>query len=311
MASSNDWSVAIFAARESAETLAACVRAAVEACAGRNATIDVLINGNRTLAEAIGARRGLGSGGVGVRTWSLALGDKAHTWNEYVHRIWTPGTHAFFVDGYAEVQPGALAALNGRFQQSADVLGATGVPSCGRSAPKLREQMLKTGGVHGNLYAIRAEVMDHLRATGFRLPLGLYRTDPLIGAVLMFGLDPAANKWDPRRIAVEPEASWNVQGISALTWKNITSQAKRVLRQAQGDLENRATREHLSIRRLAPHTLPATARDLVNEWIDAQPEQARALFMKRPLCLHAARKLRQPRDWAAATQSPELIGGAA
>jgi hypothetical protein len=302
------WSVAIFAARETTETLARCIRAASAACAGRDAVIDVLINGNAALAQAAAAMDWDAAQGR-VRVWSIAMGDKAHTWNEYLHRIWPKGATSFCIDGYAEVKPGALAAIAERMAQDSSRLGATGVPTCGRSAARLREQMLKSGGIHGNLYAVRPEAMQALREQGFRLPLGLYRTDPLLGSVLMFGLDPANNQWDPTRIAVEAGATWDVRGLSDLTWNNLRSQVKRMVRQAQGDLESRAAREHLAVKRLAPHLFPRTVRELVHGWIEEHPQQARSLFFKRPLCLHAARRLKVERDWSAAATPPELVGG--
>jgi hypothetical protein len=307
---SPDWSVAIFAARESTETLCQCIRAALAASRGHNASIDVLINGNRELALDVGTHDWVGAaGGDGqVRIWSIAVGDKAHAWNEYLHRIWPTGTTAFFIDGYAQVKPDALHALGERLAENDATLGATGVPTCGRSAPRLREQMLKTGGLHGNLHAIRAEAMASMRASAFRLPLGLYRTDSLIGAVLMFGLDPSNNKWDPRRVAVAANASWHVDGLEDITWNNIRTQGRRVLRQAQGDLENRAAREHLAVKRRAPSAMPRTARQLVNDWMEEHPKQARSLFFKRPLCLHAAHKLKAERDWSEAWTAPELVG---
>jgi hypothetical protein len=60
--------------------------------------------------------------------------------------------------------------------------------------------------------------------------------------------------------------------------------------------------------------MPRTARQLVNDWMEEHPKQARSLFFKRPLCLHAARKLKAERDWSKAWTPPELVaavGGAA
>lgn len=302
------WSVAISSSRETPATLVRCIDAAVAACQGHSAIIDVLINGNPGLAVQMKeSLRVELAGDISVRLWSIFAADKAHAWNEYVHRIWPPGSTAFFIDGYAEVKQEALAALAHGMDHSADVLGATGVPTCGRSAAMLREQMLKSGGIHGNLYSICSEAMAGLRERGFKLPLGLYRTDPLIGSVLMFRLDPGAYAWEARRVAVVASATWDVQGMAELTLKNLRTQAKRMLRQAQGDLENRAVREHMAIRKLPPQHLPATTNALVNGWLASQPEQARALFLKRPACYYAARKLREERDWSATAIVPELM----
>ena len=302
------WAVAIFAARETPAVLEGTVRAAIAACAGRRATIDVLINGNAALAEHFaGQAAALAPGRCTLRVWSIAAPDKAHTWNEYVHRIWDTGGTAFFVDGYARVKPDAFEALDRHLAATPKALAASGVPSCGRSARRLREHMLRRGGIHGNLYALKGESMQALRSTEFRLPLGLYRTDPMLGAALTFRLDPASNQWTPGSVVAVAGATWDVDGISELSYKNVVAYFKRRLRQAHGILESRAFREHMSIKRLPPRLLPATSQDMVNNWLAAQPAQARSLFVKQPSCLYAARQLRRPRNWAATQVAPQLL----
>lgn len=302
------WSIAIFAARETPEVLARCVHAAIKACVGRQASINILINGNAGLADAFAnVAKDLDHADARLRVWSVAAPDKAHTWNEYVYRIWEPDSTAFFIDGYAQVHPDALGALERCLAAKPEALGASGVPTCGRSAAAMRAQMLRQGGIHGNLFAISAKGMQGIRSAGFKLPLGIYRTDPLIGSVLMFRLDPANHAWNPRLIAVEPNATWYVEGIEDITLKNLKSQLKRILRQALGELENRAAREHLAIQRLPPHQLPLTVADMIGGWVKAQPAQARSLFLRRPLSLYAARKLAAPRDWSATAIAPRLV----
>ena len=302
------WAVAIIAARETIDTLAQTIRAAEEASAGKDAIIDVLVNGNPDLARQTGAWvQASPWAGATVRVWSIPRGDKAHAWNEYVHRIWQSGRTAFFLDGYAQPVVDALARLEASLGQDGDVLGATGVPSSGRSALSLRERMVREGGFHGNMHAITADAMMQLRATGVRLPLGLYRTDSLIGAILLFRLDPASHRWDRRRIVVNPEATWHVSGATGLSFKKAVGQFKRRLRQAQGDLENRAVRDYLSVRRAPVNAMPKTARELVLSWIDANPGEARHLYMGNPFRLYAANKLRAPQDWTAAERAPEVV----
>lgn len=304
---SSAWSVAVIASRESLCVLDGCIRAALAACAGREAVIDILINGNPDLAHSAAAHAGVWqTPGIQVNVWSLRQGDKAHAWNEYVHRIWTPGTTAFFLDAYAQARPDAFVKLEAALEQHG-VLGATGVPTSGRSASQLRAQMLREGGFHGNMHVIGAPAMAKLRASGFRLPLGLYRTDSLIGAVLMFNLNPAVCGWEPRRIAVAEDATWDVPGLGDLTLKNVIGQIKRTVRQARGQIENRAAREHLAVRKLAPQQMPRTIEELTLAWLEEQPQQARSLFLRQPLCLYAARQLRAPRDWSAATLAPECL----
>jgi hypothetical protein len=309
---SPSWSVAIIAARETIDTLSACVSTALAASAGKRTVIDVIVNGNPHLAAAA-ARMGEASAWSDalhtVRVWSLPVGDKAHAWNQYVHAIWPGSDVAFFLDGYALARPDAFAALARRLAAEPEALAVTGVPSAGRSAAKTRASMIQNGGIQGNMHALHGKAMTVLRDKHVRLPLGLYRTDSLIGAIMMYKIEPesASAGWDKRRLVVVPEATWDVPGLSRLTIGNVKSQAKRYLRQAQGVLENRAMREHLSIRRLPAAELPVTSRDLVRNWISAHPGPARSIFLKQPACLYAAYKLREQRDWSQAAQAPQLV----
>lgn len=304
------WTVAIIAARESIDTLAHCLRATLTACASRGAVIDVVINGNSQLAEEAAALVRSGSLEQGpsiVRVWSIAVGDKAHTWNQYVHRIWPGGEIVYFVDGYVEARRDAFAALSRRLAEAPEALGVTGVPTAGRSAAKAREYMLKHGGIQGNMHALRGEVVAELKQRGIRLPLGLYRTDSMIGALLLLKLAPESFKWEPKRMVVAGDATWDIPGQSFITLNNLKAQFKRFLRQAQGELENRALREHMTVRRLPVQQLPETVAELVEHWISTQPQQASAIFLKRPACRYAAYKLRRHRDWSAANMPPQLL----
>ncbi|HEV2608905.1 MAG TPA: hypothetical protein VGU61_01460 [Noviherbaspirillum sp.] len=311
----HDWTVAIFAARETAGTLASCLQAALKSCGSRRTVIDVLVNGNRALADQFSEyvdefrRRRMDNqttDNAVVRVWFIPFGDKAHAWNVYLHTIWPGGDVGYFIDGYVQVRPDAFLLLDEGLTTTTGALGATGIPTSGRSARNLASQMLTEGGMHGNLHAIRGSAISNLKQTGFRLPLGLYRTDSLIGAVLMFRLDPAKNEWDPKRVFVHPQVTWHVASASLWTLKDLSAQYKRKLRQAQGALENRAVREHLAIGKRDPVLLPRTTNELVNRWLAAHPEQATQAFVSQPLTFYAARKLRQHRDWSIADLPPVL-----
>jgi len=306
----SSWSVAIIAARESAATLSRAIKAALAACHTHEAVMDVLINGNPDLAQETAALAAQGTfpcGSVTLRIWSTPVGDKAHAWNQYVHDIWPGSDVAFFVDGYAEVRPDAFTLLDRGLAAAPDALGATGVPSSGRSAARHREHMLREGGFHGNMHALSGTALDTLRKKGIRLPLGLYRTDSLIGAALLYKLAPETARWDTVRVVVAADATWDVPGLDTLTLKNIVSQIKRTLRQAQGDLENQAVREHLSVRRLPLEQLPATTHELVNRWVSGQRGQAWRMFLRNPFRLQAAYKLRRGRDWSQVEHPPALL----
>jgi hypothetical protein len=304
------WSVAIVSSRETIIALSACVRSVVVAAWNVPTSLDVMVNGNRQLAADLAAIIHLPefcSSHIFIRIWYIPVADKANALNQYLNEIRPEADVTFFLDGYVQVMPEALKLMSESLAAKPETLAVSAVPTVGRSANSLRQTMLKGGGIHGNLFGVRREVCLRLRERGFRLPLGTYWTDGLMGAVFCFGLDPSCNDWESRRVGAHPQATWRLD--PAVWWrpKDIRSYFRRRLRQAQGRLENRAIREHLANQRKTPESLPATSSELVEKWIAACPKAARQLFIRNPLCLLGLRKLRQPRDWSEATRPPELV----
>jgi hypothetical protein len=304
------WAVAVFATRERPQELLTTIDAIIRAACERTA-VDVMVNGNPQLAAEIAAlieSRNLQDRHVVIRVWSLRLADKANAWNQYVHFVCRSAKLSFFVDGYVCVQDDAFSLLQTGMCADPQVLGGTGVPTTGKSAKSARSRMLLDGGMHGNLFALKEDVMKQLRQRKFNLPLGIYRNDSTLGAALAFGLDPARHEWNLKgRILVHPRVSWATDERKWWRYKDIKSHFKRLLRQAQGALENSAVRNHLAIQRLAPEMLPRTAAELVTEWVKSCPGDARNILWRTPLARFALRGFRQSRDWSAAEQAPELI----
>ena len=168
--------------------------------------------------------------------------------------------------------------------------------------------MQREGGLHGNLFALRGQTMHALRERRFRLPIGVYRTDGILGAALAFGLDPQRHDWDPkRRIALAPEAGWEVEAKHWWRWSDARAQWRRLERQAQGTLENRAVSDWLATRRRPPQELPGTVDALVSRWAEEDPlGLTRALDESRRNRL-AWERLQAPRDWSAAELPPTLL----
>lgn len=303
------WAVAIFASRETPEELLTTLDATL-AAAKKPALIDVLINGNDRLAAAFSERLDAtagGGNGATVRVWSIGVGDKANAWNQYVHRIWSAGSCVFFMDGYVRPDPDALALLEAGMAAAPDVLGATGIPRAGNSAARQRRQMLEKGGLHGNLYCLRGETMVAIKKTPFYLPLGIYRTDSILGAALKFNLDPAQNQWKPERVQVNPDAGWDTRTKNWWRLSDIKSQLKRILLQARGDLENRAFRHRFAIEKLPLPALPRTASALVLSWAASCPDDARQTIRRNVFSGWALKKLKKPRDWDGANDTPRLV----
>lgn len=305
------WAVVVFAARESAETIESTIEAINQAVTEDDCQIAILVNGNRNLADQLSRRYQERSysppKGIRIDIWFLEVGDKAQTWNAYVHRLYPGAELTFFVDGYAEPKPDALHLLSRAISESPQALAVSGVPSCGSSARWQAAVMLRSGGIHGNLFALPKRTMEELRQRAISLPKGLYRTDSLIGAILNFRFDPSKHNWDPGQILVQGDATWK---INTLRWwhpGDIRTHVKRLLRQSQGQLENLAVSDHLGRHRRSPETLPPTARELVLQWWYGNTGPNWHRIALHPSWLFALRRMREIRDWSKADQAPSLI----
>lgn len=303
------WSVAVFAAREQPQELMATIAAIVESSSPPT-TVDVMVNGNPGLAAAccglVAAAQPF-KNGTCVRVWSVQLGGKAHAWNQYLHHVWPGRGLTYFVDGYARICSNALSLLSMGMARDPDCIAATGIPTSGRTAASLREETLKHGGLHGAMFGIKESAMAQLRARKFRLPLGLYGFDTLLGAVLGFGLDPARHDWDAKRfILIVPDVSWVIDRKAWWRPSVLKTQFNRTVNNALRALVVEATKDFLAKRRLPPETLPHTVAEFVLNWVDRHPRAAKALLARRPLCRLVLKRLREDRDWSSAATLPRL-----
>ena len=305
--------LAITAARESVAALTDVVQAAIVA-AGPNSCIDVLVNGNRELATALGAalekNRPEAEAGSALNVWHLEFGDKAQTLNVIFHALKRNADLYYFLDGYARPNHDAFSWLEQALHDDPCALAATGVPSLGRSASRQRVAMQTSGGLHGNLFVLSPKAMNEIRLREFRLPMGLYRVDSLIGAVLNFSFDPATHPWTPARIVVVPEASWSFTPLSIWKLDDLQTQLKRVWRQTGGALENMAIKDHLARQRRVAEPLPATASELVLDWWFGHHGPSLRQRLTHPLWNLAIRRFQQSRDWSKAAEPPlHIFGG--
>lgn len=307
-----DWAVAVLASREHPGELLDTVQA-LHVASIKPTVIDVLVNGNRQLATFVcTSLHGLGDRDPGVQTrvWFFALGDKANTWNQYVHGVWPGGALTFFVDGYARVAANALELLERTLSSYESALAATGIPSLGRSAPRLRRMALQEGYLHGNLFVLRRTVMDELRIRGIRLPLGLYGYDGLIGAMLAFGLDPSQHEWNmAQRVAVSLEATWTHDEKKWWRVADVKAHIHRIRKQALRQLVVSAVRDFFAVQKRLPEQLPRTLAELVIAWANQRPDELRTLLVRSPLSGSALAELKKLRDWSAADRPPELLSG--
>lgn len=306
------WSLAVFSAREDATRLAEAVLAAANAHrAGASLTLDVLVNGNATLAKEMRGRFASADwwqSGTVIRLWSMPEPDKASAWNHYLHALVPEGDLAFFMDGYVTVEPDALALMADAFRERPAALAATSMPSTGRSAPGLRRRFLAEGGLHGNLYALSGHTISRLRDSAFRLPSGIYRNDSALGAALAFNLDPGTNNWNWDRIAVVPDAEYHTPTGDPTRLSDIKVQLRRRLRQAQGHLETCALKAHLADAKRSPFSWPSTARELVLQWADEHPADVRSLAWTDPLAWATLLRIRRQSGEARSEHAVQCLG---
>lgn len=295
--------VSIYASRETPALLEQTVMCALRSAAEMNAVVDVLVNGNSSLAHELASSAALLAvipESVRLRIWLISLGDKAFTWNEYVHRIAPQAAFSVFVDGYARVGQGAFASLEKTLASRPSALAATGVPRHGLSARRLAEQMRREGGLHGNLYALGSPAMAQLQLLNFRLPLGLYRTDSTLGAALAFGLGLHEREWRPReRIALDENAAWEVNTLRWYRMADLRTWMRRRRRQAQGALENAAVHQRYAKDRLPLESLPETTAALIAQWAESAPGESAPLLKRHASTARALASSSLPRAQAA------------
>lgn len=306
-------SAAIFSSRETPQTLLRTIEATINSVWCEKACIDVVINGNKMLADNIASALGqlatndTISSARRLRVWLVEMGDKAHSWNEYIQRIWPKSELAYFIDGFARPHPDALEFIAKGLASDPRALAGTSVPTLGLSARSQREMLKREGGLQGNVFAIRGSVLQRLVDSGFRLPRGIYRNDSLIGAVLFFNLDPAHNDWDPTRIHIAWDAHWDYDTLKWWRPKDWLTQYRRRKRQMQGVFENAAIRQWLAVEKKPPSYLPLTAAELVTDWMKHHPNDAQRLIESHRGHKEALKRLLTPRDWSSSNTPTVLL----
>ncbi len=310
-AASPHWAIAVFSARETASQLLRAVASCRRACGSRSASLDILVNGNPGLARDLNTQLARDvarpTPPTSVRIWSLPIGDKSHAWNTYLHEIWPGAAVTCFIDGYVEVHVSAFERLEAALTANPGARAATGVPTQGRSASRQTRFQLEISGIHGNLYALSHEAIANIRHMAFRLPLGLYRTDPMLESYLKFNLDPSANRWNPSRVVVVTDATWSRRVPSAWRISDWHLQWRRMIRQAQGDVEQQAVKDLVAVQQKGPSELPTSVDALLSSWIQRHPYRWLRMALANPLRIVAVRRACRNRGTIAGG-SRQLVG---
>lgn len=205
-------SIAIFAYNEQAaieETVHSALVAAESAFDRDQIGIHVLANGCTDSTCDIVSR--LSEQDPRITLHNIAQGDKAATWNLYVHEIADlscPQLLHVFMDGDVgateRVLVNVVEALTACPESPAcSVLPAVGF---GRGRDLNVQLYEQDGALFGNLYALTTAFLKRVRDAGIRLPYGSVGDDALVTEMVAFDLD-RRNKYDSRRAvrAADPE----------------------------------------------------------------------------------------------------------
>ncbi|MGH7099575.1 MAG: glycosyltransferase family A protein [Stellaceae bacterium] len=277
--STPDYDIAVFGTNE-APTIAQCLMAIDRAVSGRSARIAVLLNG--TTDNSLEIIRSTRIENAGLTVYLFQDADKANAINWFIYELRVKAGTYFCIDAYTRIGPGALSALERALREDTNALIASAVPTNGRSATATRESTLRGGRVSGQLYAMKPVFLDRLVAAGYRLPLGIYRGDPLLGSMAAHDLDAIGEKWDSRRIIGVAEATFEISPLSPFRWRDIVRQYKREIRQARGALENEAIKSIIYTKGYA--ALPADANNMISEWLRShriRPASIRQAYFMR------------------------------
>jgi hypothetical protein len=263
-----DYTVTVFAFRESARLLQSTVGSVLSAVTGR-CCIDVIVNGNAPLAKGFSELTDefILSEGCRLRVFSIPFGDKANAWNHHIHELALRSKYFIYIDGYISISRQAIQFIIGPLETNSSFLASSGVPTVGLTARSTRKQMYLYGGFHGSFCCLTSETVSRLRRALIRIPVGIYRTDSTLGAFLSFGLNPVANEWDPKtRIAAAKNATWQLSPEYRSLVNRIKSYFKRLERQRIGYFENLAVRFLLLEQKTPLSEFPSSSLELFRTW---------------------------------------------
>jgi hypothetical protein len=271
-----DYDIAVFSQNEAA-TIESCILAIDRACAQRKAHISVFLNG--TTDNTLDIIKSLSPIHAALSVYWFIVADKANAINHFFYNLRKEAKLIYCVDGYAVIDQFALKAIENTFASHPTALITSGVRINGRSAKSMREMILKNGAINGNLYAMLPSFVNRLVTSQFRLPLRLYRTDPLLGSMAAHNLDAMGTTWDSNRIVGASDATYKIKPLSIFRWRDYQRQFWREIRQARGRFENEAIKTIIYSEGYAG--LPKDAGDMISWWLKShtlRPQSAKERF---------------------------------
>ncbi|MFZ6814887.1 glycosyltransferase family 2 protein [Undibacterium sp. Rencai35W] len=192
---------------------------------------------------------------------NIQIGDKSNAWNVFIHDLEIHAEHYYFLDGDCKVLPDALTALERALHQHPEAHAVAALPADG-IGDKDKDQLLREGGLCGNLYALSGRFVDQLRSSNVRLPVGLIGDDSLIGALAYWDLNPQQS-WDMRRIFICEQARFSYDPLSIFSFHDLRLYYRRKIRYSLRHFQNKMIKSPLKTSGLAG--LPGHVNQLYKE----------------------------------------------
>ncbi|GGW62626.1 hypothetical protein [Alishewanella tabrizica] len=262
-------SIVIISSRESSVILSHTIETLLTACKEYDFSIHLLLNGNEINARDI-SESFLIKYPTNLRIWFFPLGDKANCFNQYCYKIAGDYDFHFFVDGYVTINSDSVTNTIVKAEKH-EALAYTGTPATGYSSRKLSEEMLTKGGLHGNFFMLPKYCIQKLKASCFKLPIGIYRTDSVIASAINYRFAPNENNRDPANICVLPNVTWQHPILKWYNPKDLLTHAKRYLRQSEGKIENLAVKTIFTLNKEPVSKLNEYSHDLCLEYLNKNP----------------------------------------
>ncbi|WP_420145125.1 glycosyltransferase [Sphingobium sp.] len=226
-------------------------------------TVHVLVNG--TTDSTAARARDAAAGRANVIVHDIARGGKSRTWNHMVHDLLTGDEDAvIFMDGDAQITPGAFDALLADLAAHPHANAAAGMPMNGRMAAVYQQGLRDEGGLFGDLYALSGHFIRAIRARGLRLPEDLIGDDGLVAAWAHTDLQDDGH-WVHDRLLACKGAGFIAEQVSIARPSTWAMQYKRLINYSVRFYQNRIISDIMT--RKGPDGLPTRLSDLYAQWL--------------------------------------------
>lgn len=227
-------SLCIFAQNAEA-TLPRTIAALEDAGAAADTVINMVEYGSAD--DTARVARTLAAADSRIRVHEIALGDKAHAWNDYVHRIAGDAEMHVFLDATAWPSKGALKALALALRSSSKAYAAAGIPTTGRSRKAWATRLFTEHYLSSPLYALRGATIDTFRTRDIRLPVGVIGEDGLLSYILVTDFQGGENDTRRVRIAIAGGAFFEFDSLE-LSARDIATYLQRLKRHSLRHFQN-------------------------------------------------------------------------